>query len=62
MQLQQVLEIPLIEILLGLLLGEQEQYQWQASGKFYNEAGKIWLRLELAQAKHHALSRSKIGK
>ena len=29
LQLQQVLGLPLIEIWLGLLLGEQEQYQWE---------------------------------
>ncbi len=42
-QLQQALGLPLIEVWLGLLLGEQEQYQWKTSGGFYNEAGKLWL-------------------
>jgi hypothetical protein len=43
MQLQRVLEMPLIEIWLGLLLGEQEQYQWETSGEFYHEAREIFL-------------------
>lgn len=34
MQLHQALEIPLIEVWLGLLLGEQEQYQWETGGEF----------------------------
>ena len=44
LQLQQALEMPLIEIWLGLLLGEQEQYQWEASREFYHDAGELWLR------------------
>ncbi len=43
MQLQQALEMPLIEIWLGLLLGEQEHYQWETGDEFYNETGEIWL-------------------
>ncbi len=43
LQLQRALEMPLIEIWLGLLLGEQEQYKWETSGEFYNDAGKLWL-------------------
>lgn len=43
MQLQQALEIPLIEIWLGLLLEGQEQYQWEMGEEFYNETGEIWL-------------------
>ena len=43
MQLQQALEVPLIEIWLGLLLGEQEQYQWETSGNFYHDARGILL-------------------
>lgn len=44
LHLQQALELPLIEIWLGLLLGEQEQYQWEAGGEFYHDAGELWLR------------------
>lgn len=44
MQLQQVLELSLIEVWLGLLLGEQEQYQWETSREFYHEAEQLWLR------------------
>lgn len=44
MQLQQALEIPLIEVWLGLLLGEQEQYEWETGREFYHDAGKLWLR------------------
>lgn len=43
LQLQQALEIPMIEIWLGLLLGGQEQYQWEIGEEFYNEVGEIWL-------------------
>lgn len=43
LQLQQALGLPLIEIWLGLLLGEQEQYQWEMGEEFYNETGQIWL-------------------
>lgn len=42
-QLQRTLGMPLIEIWLGLLLGEQEQYQWKTGGEFYSEAREIWL-------------------
>lgn len=41
--LQRALGMPLIEIWLGLLLGEQEQYQWEQHGDFYSEAEEIWL-------------------
>lgn len=43
LQLQQALELPMIEIWLGLLLGEQEQYQWEIGEEFYNEVEEIWL-------------------
>ncbi len=43
LQLQQALGIPLIEIWLGLLLGEQKQYQWESSEDFYNDAQDILL-------------------
>ena len=43
LQLHQALGIPLIEVWLGLLLGEQEQYLWETSEEFYNETGEIWL-------------------
>jgi hypothetical protein len=43
LQLQRALEIPLIEVWLGLLLGEQEQYQWETGGEFYSEAREIFL-------------------
>lgn len=43
LQLHQALGMPLIEIWLGLLLGGQEQYQWETSREFYNEAEEIWL-------------------
>ena len=43
LQLQQALEIPMIEIWLGLLLGGQEQYQWEIGEEFYNEPRKIFL-------------------
>lgn len=43
LQLQRALKMPMIEVWLGLLLGEQEQYKWETSGEFYSEAGGIWL-------------------
>lgn len=43
LQLQQALEIPMIEIWLGLLLGEQEQYQWETSEEFYSKPQDILL-------------------
>lgn len=43
LQLQQALEMPIIEIWLSLLLGEQEQYQWETSGEFYHDERDIWL-------------------
>lgn len=43
MQLQQALGLPLIEVWLGLLLGEQEQYRWETGEEFYHDAGKLWL-------------------
>lgn len=42
-QLQQALEIPLVEVWLGLLVGEHEQYQWETSGEFCSDAQDIWL-------------------
>ena len=54
MQLQQALDMPLIEVWLGLLLGEQEQYQWETRSESYNEAGETWLKLELVKGKHYA--------
>jgi hypothetical protein len=48
LQLHQALRIPLIEVWLGLLLGEQEQYQWEISEEFYNEIGEIWLISRIA--------------
>lgn len=35
--------MPLMEIWLGLLLGEQEQYEWETSRDFYHEAREISL-------------------
>lgn len=43
LQLQQVLGLPLIELWLGLLLGEQELYQWETSGEFYSKPQDILL-------------------
>lgn len=43
LQLQQALGMPLIEVWLGLLLGEQKQYEWEVGEEFYNEVGEIWL-------------------
>ncbi len=36
-------DLSLIEIWLGLLLGEQEQYQWETGGEFYKDAEETWL-------------------
>lgn len=43
LQLQQALGLPMIEIWLGLLLGEKEHYQWETGGEFYNDAQDILL-------------------
>jgi hypothetical protein len=43
LQLQQALGLPMIEIWLGLLLGEQGQYQWKTGGEFYHDVRDIWL-------------------
>lgn len=43
LHLQQALEMPLIEVWLGLLFGGIEQYQWETGGEFYNETGEIRL-------------------
>jgi len=43
LQLQQALGMPLIEVWLGLLLGEQEQYQWETGEEFYNKSQDILL-------------------
>jgi hypothetical protein len=43
----------MIEIWLGLLLGEQEQYQWETNGEFYKTVEETWLKLELVNGKHH---------
>jgi hypothetical protein len=42
--LQQLLEIPLIEVWLGLLLSVEHQYEWEQRGDFY-EPQTLWLRL-----------------
>jgi hypothetical protein len=48
LQLQQALGMPLIEVWLGLLLGEQKQYQWEIGEEFYNEVGEIRLISRIA--------------
>lgn len=42
-QLQQALEMPSIEVWLGLLLGEQEPYEWKTGGDFYHDARNLFL-------------------
>ncbi len=42
--LQQSLEIPLIEVWLGLLLSVEHHYEWEQRGDFY-EPQTLWLRL-----------------
>lgn len=42
LQLQQALDMPLVEIWLGLL-HSQEHYQWEQHGEFYREAQDIWI-------------------
>jgi len=44
LQLQQGLEMPLVDVWLGLLLSQQ-QYVWEQRGDFYHEAGELWLSL-----------------
>lgn len=44
LQLQRALGLPLIEVWLGLLLAEQEQYEWETGEEFYHDAGRLWLR------------------
>jgi len=41
-QLQQVLEMPLMEVWLGLLLSQQ--FRLEQQGEFYNASG-IWLQI-----------------
>lgn len=40
-QLQQALGMPLIEIWLGLLLREQNHYQWETDEEFDHDAGEL---------------------
>jgi hypothetical protein len=44
LELQQALEMPLVDIWLGLLLSSGHQYDWERSGDFYSDAGEIWLK------------------
>jgi hypothetical protein len=44
LQLQQALGMPLVDIWLGLLLSQEQQYEWETGGDFYPEAGQIWLK------------------
>jgi len=41
LQLQQVLDMPLVEVWLGLL--HSSQYQWNDTGEFYREARDVWV-------------------
>ncbi|WP_143755477.1 hypothetical protein [Gloeocapsopsis sp. IPPAS B-1203] len=41
-QLQQALNIPLVNVWLGLLLSEK-QYKWQRGESFYQDAREVWL-------------------
>jgi hypothetical protein len=42
--LQQALDMPLVDIWLGLLLFPVHQYDWETGGEFYSDAGGIFLR------------------
>jgi hypothetical protein len=44
LHLQEALGMPLIEVWLCLLLGEQEQYQWETGEEFYNKSQDILWR------------------
>jgi hypothetical protein len=43
-KLQQALEMPLVNVWLGLLLSPVHQYNWETNGGFYSDAGEIVLR------------------
>lgn len=43
LQLQQALDMPLVEVWLGLL-HSPTPYQWDRQGEFYREARDIWIR------------------
>ena len=43
-KLQQALEMPLVDIWLGLLLSPMHQYNWETGEEFYLYAGEILLR------------------
>ncbi|WP_250126530.1 hypothetical protein [Chroococcidiopsis sp. CCMEE 29] len=45
LQLQQGLEMPLVDVWLGLLLSQKQHYVWEQRGDFYHEAGELWLSL-----------------
>lgn len=49
LRLQQALGMPLVELWLGLLLGEQDKYEWETGENFYREASEIWLSSKCAQ-------------
>lgn len=51
--LQQALEIPLVNIWLGLILSGEEQYEWETDGEFYHDAGKLWLRKVIKDQSRH---------
>lgn len=42
LQIQQALDMPLVEVWLGLL-HSQEQYQWEQHGEFYQESRDMWI-------------------
>jgi hypothetical protein len=42
--LQQALGMPLVDVWLGLLLGEQQQYVWEQREDFYSDARELCLR------------------
>lgn len=43
-QLQQSLGLPMVEVWMGLLLSQEQQYQLEQRGEFY-DAGGIWLQI-----------------
>ncbi len=44
LQLQEVLGMQLVEVWLGLVLSNQQQYKWEQRGDFYSDAGQILLK------------------
>lgn len=43
-QLQRALNMPLVNVWLGLLHEEQSRYNWETNEEFYHNAAQLWLR------------------